>query len=163
VIAYDLRCSAAHRFEGWFASSQDYDRQFLDGLITCPVCNDIRVTKAPSAPYVGRKGNQSIQPAPTQAASISEPVTAPVTNAPQMSEAVSEIIQKLAVMQSEALKGSDWVGRDFAEEARSIHYGESKDRLIHGEASPDEALELAEEGIAVAPLPLPYIPPLAKN
>ncbi len=163
MIAYDLRCGAAHQFEGWFASSSDYDRQNGLGMIACPVCEDTAVTKAPSAPYVGRKSNQAAS------AVISEPVAeraqdiVSVANAPVISQAVIEIVEKLTALQSEVLKDSVWVGRDFAEEARAIHYGESEGRMIHGEASPDEAQDLIEEGIEVSALPMPYIPPLAKN
>jgi hypothetical protein len=74
-----------------------------------------------------------------------------------------EMMQKLANAQSEMLKASDWVGREFAETARAIHYGEEADRLIHGETSRDEAEALADEGIAVAALPFPVIAPAAKN
>ncbi len=170
VITFDLRCSSAHRFEGWFSSSADYDRQQSDGLISCPICNDSLVTKAPSAPYVGRKGSQSVRAArPEVSPSASEtppqaqPETAALSNAPQSPAAISAMIQKLATVQAEVLKDSTWVGRDFAEEARAIHYGETDDRRIHGEASPDEAQALSDEGIAVAALPLPIVPPNAKN
>ena len=165
MITYDLRCGSAHRFEGWFSSSADYDAQHARGLITCPVCNDTLVTKAPTAPYIGRKGNQSAQAAPAEPVTQVEPVpeTAAVSNAPDLSPMVDEMIQKLAAVQKEVLKDSTWVGRDFANEARAIHYGESEDRRIHGEASPDEAQALNEEGISVAALPLPFVPPSAKN
>jgi hypothetical protein len=84
-------------------------------------------------------------------------------NAPALSPAMVEMMQKLAVAQSEMLKESQWVGRDFADTARAIHYGEENERLIHGETSADEAAALADEGIAVAPLPFPVVPPSAKN
>jgi hypothetical protein len=167
VITYDLRCSAAHQFEGWFASSADYDLQQAKGLILCPVCNDIHISKAPSAPYVARKGNQSVavkQSVPeAEFEAPSLPAALAVTNAEPMSAAVQGVIEKLAAIQTEVLKESTWVGRDFAEEARAIHYGESQNRRIHGEASPDEAQALSEEGISVAALPLPFVPPRAKN
>jgi hypothetical protein len=165
VITYDLRCSAAHQFEGWFASSADYDLQQAKGLILCPVCNDIHISKAPSAPYVARKGNQSVavKQSEPQVDTSSTPDALAVTNAEPISAAVQGVIEKLAAIQAEVLKESSWVGRDFAEEARAIHYGESQDRRIHGEASPDEAQALSEEGISVAALPLPFVPPRAKN
>jgi hypothetical protein len=167
VITYDLRCSAAHQFEGWFASSADYDLQHAQGMILCPVCDDSYISKAPSAPYVSRKGNQSSavkQNAPeVEAETPSASPALAVTNAEPMSAAVQGVIEKLAAIQTEVLKESTWVGRDFAEEARAIHYGESEDRRIHGEASPHEAQALSEEGISVAALPLPFVPPRAKN
>ncbi len=162
MIAFDLQCSGGHKFEGWFASSSDFDGQQSGGLLACPVCNDAIVHKALSVPNVGRKGNQvgsaaANMPAPAEQAS------GEVVNAPALPPAMLEMMHKLAAAQTEMLKTSDWVGRDFAETARAIHYGEEADRLIHGETSPDEAEALAEEGINVAPLPFPVIPPAAKN
>ena len=162
MIAFDLQCSGGHRFEGWFASSSDFDAQQSGGLLVCPVCDDATVHKALSVPNVGRKGNQA-NTAPAHVPAIAEPVSGEVINAPSLPPAMLEVMHKLAVAQSEMLKSSDWVGREFAETARAIHYGEEADRLIHGETSPDEAEALAEEGINVAPLPFPVIPPTAKN
>lgn len=86
-----------------------------------------------------------------------------VTNSAHMPEIISELFDKLSAAQEAALKDSAWVGREFAEEARAIHYGEAEQRKIHGEVSPEEADALTEEGVQVAPLPLPYIPPQLKN
>ena len=172
MIAYDLRCSAAHQFEGWFGSSADYESQLRSGLLKCPVCGDQAITKMLSAPNIGRKGNQ-----PSADVLVETEVTAPpvtdvpaqpvettaVTNNAAAPEAVGEMMEKLAGAQQEMLKESKWVGRDFAEEARAIHYGETDAHQIHGEASPDEAKMLAEEGVTVAPLLFPYVPPEAKN
>jgi hypothetical protein len=162
MIAFDLICSGGHRFEGWFASSSDFDAQQSNGLLICPVCDDLIVRKALSVPNVGRKGNQAIV-APASAPVPAEPVSGEVINAPSLPPAMLEVMQKLAEAQSEMLKESHWVGREFAETARAIHYGEEADRLIHGETSQDEAEALADEGIAIAPLPFPVIPPTAKN
>lgn len=163
MIAFDLNCSAGHIFEGWFASSHDYDAQKADGLLTCPLCDDRQVGKALSVPHVGRKGNQAALARQSQAIEPAAPLSGEVVNAPSLPPAMIEMMQKLAVKQSEMLKDSQWVGREFAETARAIHYGEETDRLIYGETSADEALDLAEEGIAVAPLPFPVVPPQAKN
>ncbi len=162
MIAFDLQCSAGHKFEGWFASSSDFDAQQSGGLLACPVCNDAIVNKALSVPNVGRKGNQA-RAAATPMQAPAEQVSGEVVNTPALPPAMLEMMHKLAAAQTEMLKTSDWVGRDFAETARAIHYGEEADRLIHGETSPDEAEALAEEGINVAPLPFPVIPPAAKN
>lgn len=162
MIAFDLKCGSGHCFEGWFASSQDFDTQNSGGQIVCPLCSNGNVEKALSVPNVGRKSNQS-RSSPPQRLAAPEPVTGEVMNAPALSPAMVEMMQKLAVAQSEMLKESQWVGRDFADTARAIHYGEEADRLIHGETSADEAVALAEEGIAVAPLPFPVVPPSAKN
>lgn len=159
MIAFDLVCAHRHRFEGWFSSSQDYDQQLSGGLLSCPVCGDVAVTKALSVPNVGRKGNQQ-SAAPTEA-----PVTevATMSNAPEIPAAMQAMLGKLADMQREALKESVWVGGDFADEARAIHYGEAEERVIHGQTSAEEAEALVEEGVAVAPLLFPYIPDAAKN
>ena len=160
MIAFDLCCGKGHRFEGWFASSVEYNRQLEDGLVRCPSCDDSAVRKALSVPNIGRKGNRQ-QPAaspPVEAVPNAE-----VANVPAVPTKMADMMQKLASAQTEMLKNSQWVGREFAETARSIHYGESDNQMIHGEVSPAEADALAEEGVAVAPLPFPFIPPEAKN
>lgn len=162
MIAFDLMCGSGHRFEGWFGSSQDFDVQKAGGHIACPLCNSANVKKALSVPNVGRKSNQADSHS-KQLPVVAEPVTGEVMNAPTLPPAMVDMMQKLAIAQTEMLKESDWVGRDFAETARAIHYGEEADRLIHGETSADEAVALAEEGISIAPLPFPVVPPTAKN
>lgn len=174
MIAFDLMCSTGHRFEGWFASSNDFDAQQSGGLLACPLCDDAMVRKALSVPNIGRKGNQApavpvavpasgaADLAPASAA-LAPTSAAKVMNAPTLPPQMVEMMQNLATAQTEMLKESQWVGREFAETARAIFYGEENDRLIHGETSINEAEALAEEGIAVAPLPFPVIPPAAKN
>jgi hypothetical protein len=166
MITYDLRCSAAHIFEGWFASSHAYDEQYNRGLLCCPVCGDETITKAPTAPFIPRKSNQSARSASTATQEIA-PVPAtdalPVSNAPQIPEAMTQMMEKLALVQAEVLKKSEWVGNKFADEARAIHYGEKQARQIHGEASLKEAEALSEEGVGITALPMPFIPPEAKN
>ncbi|MDE2595328.1 MAG: DUF1178 family protein [Sphingomonadales bacterium] len=167
MIVFDLSCSAhGHRFEGWFGSSEDFANQQARGLVTCPQCGSADVLKAPMAPAVPRKGNQ-------QPSRPTEPIAGPetsvpavpsqmVTNAPMPPEAV-KMMQALAKMQTEALKSSRWVGGKFAEESRAMHYGESEAEPIHGEATLDEARALLEEGVEVAPLPFPVVPPGKAN
>jgi hypothetical protein len=162
MIAFDLQCSFGHGFEGWFASSGDFDVQQATGLLACPICDDVAVQKTLSVPNVGRKGNQ-IAAASTRATPSAQPILGEVVNAPTLPPQMVELMHKMAAAQTEMLKTSEWVGREFAETARAIHYGEEGDRLIHGETSRDEAEALADEGIAVAPLPFPVIPPAAKN
>jgi hypothetical protein len=159
MIVFDLCCQpAAHRFEGWFGSSDDFADQQARGLLACPVCGSAAVTKAPSAPNVARKGNQRAStPAPVPAAT-----PAPAAPAPLPPEAVAAL-QAIARLQAEALKQSTWVGEKFADEARAMHYGERDAAPIHGEASPDEASALIEEGIAIAPILFPVAPPGKAN
>ena len=149
MIVFDLCCLSGHRFEGWFGSSEDYAAQSGRGLVTCPQCGSSDVAKAPMAPAVPRKGNQlPFPPVQDQAVAGGKP-------SPEMVKAM----EKLAAMQAEALKDSNWVGGKFAEESRAMHYGESEARAIHGQATLQEAKELHEEGITVAPLPFPVAPP----
>jgi hypothetical protein len=162
MISFDLKCSGDHRFEGWFGSSSDFDSQRAGGLLVCPVCDDHEVSKALSVPNVGRKGNQVVS-APLPKPEQPETVGGEVTNASPLPPAMAEMIQKLALAQNEMLKDSRWVGGKFAETARAIHYGEEPDALIHGETSRDEAEALLDEGISVASLPFPFVPPQAKN
>jgi len=171
MIVFDLACrGGGHRFEGWFGSSQDFAAQQERGLVACPECGSSDVTKAVMAPNVGRKGNQvaARQPGPlrqAENASVAAAQTAsraPVASKPLPPEAV-EMITKLATLQAEALKSSRYVGRTFVEDVRAMHYGERDHELVHGEASAEEAIELIEEGIAVAPVPFPVAPPDKTN
>lgn len=148
MIVFDLACDAGHRFEGWFASSDDFAGQQARGLVTCPECGSAQVAKAPMAPAVPRKANQLAEARPQQA----------MVSAPLPPEAV-EVLTKLAALQKEALKQSRWVGKDFAEQSRAMHYGERDVETIHGQATLDEARDLLEEGIAVMPLPFPVAAP----
>ncbi|MFC0589211.1 DUF1178 family protein [Novosphingobium aquiterrae] len=149
MIVYDLVCQPLqHRFEAWFASSQAFTDQQERGLLCCPQCGTADVVKAPMAPAVGRKGNSNDV--------VSNP-SAVVGGT--MPPAIQEVMTKLAAMQAAALKQSKWVGGDFAEQSRAMHYGERDQETIHGQASPAEAKALVQEGIAVMPLPFPVAPP----
>jgi hypothetical protein len=153
MIVFDLECRAGgHRFEGWFSTSADFDSQCARGLVLCPACGSLDVGKAVMAPNVGRKGNQHSG----AAAKPHEP--RPVANAAVPPEAAA-MLQALAKMQAEALRQSKWVGGQFAEQSRAMHYGERDHEIIHGQATPDEARDLHEEGIAVMPLLFPVAPP----
>ncbi|WP_397605290.1 DUF1178 family protein [Sphingorhabdus sp.] len=162
MITFDLNCSNGHQFEGWFASSADFDAQKSSGLLACPTCNDGMIQKALSVPNVPRKGNQRPALLPSVAPAAAETVADAPANA-ILPPAMAELVQKLARAQSEMLDKSQWVGGNFAETARAIYYGEEPDRLIHGETSSDEAKALVEEGVGIAPLLFPVVPPSAKN
>ena len=160
MITFDLQCASSnHRFEGWFASSQEYERQCLQGLVACPVCGSTDVGKAVMAPNIARKGNQRS----SEIASSQPAGDIAVSNQLEMPSEMVEAITKLAQMQSAMLEKSEWVGDRFVDEARAIHYGEAEGRSIHGQATVEDARALHEEGVGVAPLPLPFIPPEAKN
>jgi hypothetical protein len=162
MITFDLNCSNGHQFEGWFASSADFDTQKSNGLLACPMCNDGMIQKALSVPNVPRKGNQRAVLLPSVVPAAAETkADAPATDI--LPTAMAELVQKMARAQSEILDKSQWVGGNFAETARAIHYGEEPDRLIHGETSHNEAKAMVEEGIGIAPLLFPVVPPSAKN
>lgn len=165
MILYDLKCGAGHVFEGWFGSSADYDDQKARGLLSCPLCGTMDVGKAVMAPAVGAKSNQRSEGPSRQVAQNEDGGgnrALPVSNMPDPA-VLREALTALANAQSEALKNSEWVGRGFAEKARAMHYGEAEHRPIHGEASSHEAQALVEEGVSIAPLPLPVLPPETKN
>lgn len=142
MILFDLRCGGGHVFEAWFGSSTAYEEQRAGGLIACPVCGDEDVTKAVMAPNVAAKGNRGDTPAPA---------------------AMKAAIAALASAQAEALKSSEWVGVAFADTARKMHAGDVPHAPIHGQATRAEAQALVEEGVLVAPLIVPVVPPQARN
>jgi hypothetical protein len=152
MIVFDLACDNAHPFEGWFRSSEDFAEQQARGLLACPVCESIAVAKAPMAPAVPVKGNR----APDRA-------EAPQVANAAMPPEVAQAFKALAVAQAKALATSEWVGDRFTAEVRSMHYGETEEKQVHGRASKDEAIALLEEGIAVAPLLVPVHPPEELN
>lgn len=149
MIVFDLSCADGHRFEGWFASGDDFAVQRERGLVECPQCGSPEVAKAPMAPAVPRKGNQRVAPAETK-----QPVAGGA-----MPVEVAEALGKLAKAQAQALARSTWVGDKFAEQSRAMHYGERDAETIHGRASLREAQELRDEGIPVAALPFPVAAP----
>jgi hypothetical protein len=166
VIVFDLKCPKNHVFEGWFGSSDDYEDQRARGLLACPMCGDVSVAKAVMAPAVAAKGNQRVENLPVPNSASAPPTgrskTVPVSSGMDLEKA-QLLMSALAEAQSAALKNSEWVGRGFADAARAMHYGEQEYKPIHGEVAADEAKGLIEEGIEVAPLIFPIIPPKAQN
>ncbi|MEN7537119.1 DUF1178 family protein [Aurantiacibacter flavus] len=162
MIVFELSCDQGHAFEGWFRSSEDFAMQQDKGLLCCPQCGSSAIDKAPMAPAVPRKGNQIVERAMTAEPQGPAEPQAPVANAP-MPPKVAAALEQLAKAQADALKNSTWVGKGFAEQSRAMHYGEREQAAIHGEASIDEARELLEEGVPIAPLPLPVAPPEELN
>lgn len=159
MIVFDLMCgSGAHRFEGWFGSSNDFQDQQERGLVTCPQCGSTAIVKAPMAPNVARKANQ---------VAASTPPAAPSSSVPFASGALPPqavaMMQAIAAVQAQVVKQSRWVGDGFAEVSREIYYGEREAEAVHGQATIKQALELVEEGIEVMPLPFPVAPPEEVN
>ncbi len=135
MIVFDLQCrDSGDVFEAWFRSGADYDEQVAGGLVHCPVCQSSEVAKAPMAPRV-----------------------------PAKSAGEGTSLARLAEIQSAILKDSEWVGDHFASEALSMHLGETEPRAVHGNASAADAKALIDEGVPIAPLPLPVLPPNQVN
>jgi hypothetical protein len=133
LIVYSLSCAKGHAFEGWFASSPAFDEQEAGGKLVCPVCNTRKVVKAPMAPALSPAvGKQKSAPAPGE---------------------LRKMRQFMTGLRKYVEENAENVGRKFPEEARKIHYGEIEERQIYGEATLEEAKELVEEGVDVAPLP----------
>jgi hypothetical protein len=149
MIRYALVCDKGHDFESWFPDSAAYDKQANRGLVTCPHCGSAKVGKAIMAPRLAgakKRAAPAEPPAPTAA-----PEKAPVA---MLSPQEKEFRTKLKELRDHLTKNADHVGPKFPEEARKMHYGETKHRSIYGEASPEEARRLAEEGIEFHPLPI---------
>jgi len=147
MIRYALHCEKAHEFESWFPSSESYEAQRKQGFVACPVCGSTQIDKALMAPQVARKDRAAA--AEPAAAVPSAPVPVAV-----VSPAEQELRAKLRELREHIVKSADPVGERFAEEARKIHYGETEHRSIYGQATPEEARELAEEGIEFHALPV---------
>jgi hypothetical protein len=142
MIKYALACEQAHEFESWFPSSDAFETQRKRGFVTCPFCNTAKVEKQIMAPSVARTDK-----APALAAPEAQPVAV-------LSDKEREIRAALRALREHVLKNSENVGKGFVEEARKMHYGETEERSIYGEADLAEARALLEEGIDVLPLPV---------
>jgi len=154
MIRYALRCERDHTFESWFQSSSAYESQVKRKLVECPSCGSTTVEKAIMAPRivkgsVSKKSREVAPPVP----SAPEPA---VPAGPQslMMAQERELRAKLKELRDHIVKNADNVGEQFPNEARKMHYGDIEHRPIYGEASLQEARELVEEGIEVAPLPV---------
>jgi hypothetical protein len=153
MIRYALSCERGHAFESWFQNSGAYDKQTKRGLVACPLCGSAKVEKAIMAPRLARTEPAAVTPpAPIPPpAPTAMPAKAPVAI---MSPPERELRKKLKELRDHVTKNADYVGGRFPEQARKIHYGEIEHRSIYGEASPDEARELHDEGIEFHPLPI---------
>jgi hypothetical protein len=152
MIHYNLRCERGHAFESWFQSSAAYESQEKRKLVNCPVCGSAKVERAIMAPrIVGKKGRDKAEPAPVTAAPADSAASAPT---PLLMAQERELRAKLKELRDHIVKNADNVGERFPNEARKMHYGDIEHRPIYGEASPDEARALIEEGVEVSPLPV---------
>jgi hypothetical protein len=155
MIRYSLRCERDHAFESWFQDSSAYDAQVKRKLVSCPVCSSVKIEKAIMAPrIVGKKGRERVEPVPAPAPAAPAEIPAAATSTPLMMAQERELRAKLKELRDHIVKNADNVGERFPNEARKMHYGDIEHRPIYGEASPEEARSLVDEGIEVSPLPV---------
>lgn len=149
MIHYDLKCAKEHVFDAWFRDSAAFDELAGQKKLACPVCGSKKVTKAPMAPRLAKSRNADASPPPAEAPQAASPAierkVAMMAGQREMLEALRQHVES----------NCDYVGRNFPEEARKIHYGEVKQRSIYGEATEEEAGELADEGIELHSIPWP--------
>ena len=141
MILYQLQCHDGHEFEAWFQNSEAYDEQAEAGAVECPFCQSDRVHKAIMAPNIAKKRSLS-RPADSHKQTVVREARA--AKWLRMADALRDHVEK----------NFDYVGSDFPEQARRIHYGEAEERGIYGEASKEETEALQDEGIEVAALPI---------
>ncbi|MDZ5456671.1 DUF1178 family protein [Azohydromonas lata] len=141
----DLRCEHSHGFEGWFGSEDDFASQHERGLVECPLCGSKQVSRLPSAPRLNLSNAR--EPAPQQ--------PKPPAESPALTPEAKQLQALWVQAVRHVMANTEDVGERFADEARRMHYGDAPNRGIRGQASADQAAELAEEGIDVLPLPIP--------
>ncbi|MDP1881519.1 MAG: DUF1178 family protein [Bradyrhizobium sp.] len=153
MIRYSLHCDRGHTFESWFQSSAAYESQEKRKLVNCPVCGSAKVERSIMAPQIvskkGRDSQRSDAAVPAQPAEIATPGSTPLLMAQER-----ELRAKLRELRDHIVKNADNVGERFPNEARKMHYGDIEHRPIYGEASPEEARSLIDEGVEVSPLPV---------
>ena len=150
MIRYSLRCDRGHEFESWFQSSAAYEQQEKRQLVNCPACGSAKVERAIMAPQiVSKKGRERAAQVPAPA-----PAEAPASESTSLMMAQErELRAKIKELRDHIVKNADNVGERFPNEARAMHYGDKEHRPIYGEASPEEARALIDEGVEVSPLP----------
>ncbi len=150
MIQFSLKCDQDHKFDSWFQSADAFEKLKTAGMVTCAICGSTKVEKAIMAPRVRPARNSAPKPPVAE--------NAPAENAPPpakgaLSTPANAAEQALAELKQKIEKNSEYVGKEFASEARAIHEGEAPERAIYGEAKPEEAKKLAEEGVPIVPLP----------
>jgi hypothetical protein len=150
MIRYNLRCDRGHAFESWFQNSSAYESQEKRELVSCPACGSVKVERAIMAPQiVSKKARDSAAPSPAASTEVAAPTSTPLMMAQER-----ELRAKLKELRDHIVKNADNVGERFPNEARKMHYGDIEHRPIYGEASPEEARSLIDEGVEVSPLPV---------
>lgn len=150
MIHYNLRCKQDHAFDGWFNDSASFDKQAKRGLVECPTCGNTKVERALMTPAVST--SRAVAPAEPVVA-IEAPSPPPIPVMAGGGRMPAQLIGLLQKLRAEVEKNCDYVGPELADEARKIHRGEAEERGIYGEATPDEAEALADEGIELRQIP----------
>ena len=158
MIHYDLRCGAGHEFDSWFKDSEAFAKQAKAGFVECPACGNTDVTKQLMAPAIPKKGRARPAALPAPADTPATPPAPAAPEAPAQQVAASgpvpaQLVALLQRVRAEVEKNCDYVGPNFAEEARKIHRGDSTRSGIYGEATPADAEALRDEGIEVGRIP----------
>lgn len=146
----NLQCAHQHEFEGWFGSEDDYTSQLERGLVSCPLCGDVHIQKKLSAPRLNLRAGRQDAEAPAAPAAGNSMTMSNHSTSPDLMAMQARVLHALR----EVMANTEDVGERFAEEARAMHSGEVEHRQIRGQTSPQEALELMEEGIEVIALPM---------
>lgn len=149
MIKYALVCPGDHEFEAWFASSDAYDTQAERGLVECPVCGSVKISKQIMVPMMRDSGGKRERP----------PAPAPVSRDSDSKLTPEDFERVASKVREHIAETHDYVGDGFADEARAMFYGEQDVRPVWGETTPEESKALSEEGIPAAPLPAPFAPP----
>ncbi|EPX81997.1 DUF1178 family protein [Salipiger mucosus] len=149
MINYSLKCGADHRFDSWFQSAEAFDKLQSAGMVACAICGSTDVQKDLMAPSVSSRRKDGAPPEESAQQDGGDEAPAPGP----LSEPASPAEQALRALRAQVEANSDYVGRDFAREARAMHSGEAPQRAIWGETRGDEAKALIEEGVPVTPLP----------
>jgi hypothetical protein len=147
MIRYTLKCEAGHGFDSWFQNAEAFGALRVAGQLACPVCGTAVVDKELMAPSV-RPARKAVGATGAEASTDSA-----TTTAPSLSEPASKLEEAIAALRKQVEANSEYVGLNFAAEARRIHAGDAPERAIYGEARPGEARQMMEEGLPVAPLP----------
>ena len=149
MILFDLKCGKGHVFEAWFRDGTTAEKQIAGRKIACPSCGTAKVQKAPMAPRIGKGGRPTMVESGT--AKPNQPQGAVMTK--EMASKAVELRKELGELRKKIEANCDYVGGEFAEEARKIHYGETEARGIYGETSEEQARELSDEGIEFSRVP----------
>ncbi len=153
MIRYNLKCAHAHEFDSWFQSATAFDSLSKARMVECPVCGDSKIEKLLMAPAI-RSGRNV-------ASTEEKPSAHGAPTATPLSQPASEAEAALTALRAELESNSEYVGNDFATEARKMHSGDAPERAIHGETQISEAKQLLEEGVPI--LPLPFMPKRRTN